>query len=55
VTVRIWATGLDYVLDSDDQVMRGSRDTPRTRSEDWTLIRSRDELDWVVARISPAA
>jgi hypothetical protein len=40
VTVRFWATGLDYtVRDSDNAVVCGSRSRERAYSEYWTLIR----------------
>jgi hypothetical protein len=41
VTVRLFATGLDYtVRDGDDHVVCGSRTKERAYSEYWTLIRS---------------
>jgi hypothetical protein len=41
VTIRIWATGVDYVIqDKTGQVVRGSKRRPRPYSEYWTLIRS---------------
>ena len=41
VTMRIWATGLDYVInEKSGQVVRGSKRKPRPYSEYWTLIRS---------------
>ncbi len=41
ITLRIWATGLDYVVDEGTgQVVRGSKRRPRPYSEYWTLIRS---------------
>jgi uncharacterized Zn finger protein (UPF0148 family) len=41
VTMRIWATGLDYVIDEKSgRVVRGSKRKPRPYSEYWTLIRS---------------
>jgi predicted lipid-binding transport protein (Tim44 family) len=40
ITVRVFATGLDYtVRDSDGAVVGGSREHPRAYSEYWTLIR----------------
>jgi hypothetical protein len=40
ITVRFWATGLDYtVRDVDGAVVGGSRTTERAYSEYWTLIR----------------
>ncbi|MBE7447696.1 MAG: TIM44-like domain-containing protein [Kofleriaceae bacterium] len=41
LTVRIWGTGKDYVVRTDDgSHVRGSRSRPRRYSEYWTLIRS---------------
>jgi uncharacterized Zn finger protein (UPF0148 family) len=40
VTVRIWATGKDYVVDRDGKVVRGSRSRPRPYTEYWTFVRS---------------
>jgi len=41
VTMRIWATGLDYVInEKTGQVVRGSKRKHRPYSEYWTLIRS---------------
>lgn len=41
ITVRIWATGKDYVVrEADGDVVRGSRIRERKYSEYWTLIRS---------------
>ncbi|NVB83852.1 MAG: TIM44-like domain-containing protein [Kofleriaceae bacterium] len=41
VTIRIWATGKDYVVrTSDGHVVRGSKRRERPYSEYWTLIRS---------------
>jgi hypothetical protein len=39
VTVRVFATGLDYTISDDGKVLSGSRSRPRTYSEYWTLIR----------------
>ena len=40
VTVRLWATGKDYVVrDSDGDVVRGSKRRERPYSEYWTFIR----------------
>jgi hypothetical protein len=39
VTVRIFATGLDYTLADDGRLLRGSRSKERPYSEYWTLIR----------------
>ena len=41
VTVRVYATGLDYTLSDDGKVLCGSRTRPRDYSEYWTLIRGR--------------
>jgi hypothetical protein len=41
ITVRVFATGLDYTVDAADRVRAGSRETPRDYTEYWTLIRSR--------------
>jgi predicted lipid-binding transport protein (Tim44 family) len=41
VTLRIWATGLDFVVRSETgQVVRGSKHRERPYSEYWTFIRS---------------
>lgn len=40
VTIRLWATGLDYVVRSGGTLVRGSRHTERPYSEYWTLVRS---------------
>jgi hypothetical protein len=40
VTIRIWATGKDYVVRDDGHVVRGSKHRERAYSEYWTLIRS---------------
>ncbi len=39
VTVRVFATGLDYTIADDGRMLGGSRSRPRTYSEYWTLIR----------------
>lgn len=39
ITVRVFATGLDFTLDAHDSVVSGSRDQERSYSEYWTLIR----------------
>ncbi|HEY3496483.1 MAG TPA: Tim44-like domain-containing protein, partial [Polyangiaceae bacterium] len=39
VTVRLFATGLDYTLADDGRLLRGSRTRERPYSEYWTLIR----------------
>jgi hypothetical protein len=40
VTVRVFATGLDYTVSDEGRMLSGSRTRPRTYSEYWTLIRS---------------
>ncbi len=40
VTFRLWATGKDYVVRGDGEVVRGSKRRERPYSEYWTLIRS---------------
>lgn len=39
VTVRVFATGFDFTLDGEGNVVGGSRDRERQYSEYWTLIR----------------
>jgi hypothetical protein len=39
VTVRLFATGLDYTIADDGRLLRGSRDRERPYSEYWTLVR----------------
>lgn len=39
VTVRLYATGLDYTLSDEGKLLSGSRTRPRDYSEYWTLIR----------------
>ena len=39
VTVRLYATGLDYTIGEDGRLMSGSQSQPRSYSEYWTLIR----------------
>lgn len=42
VTIRLWATGKDFVINTDTgRLIRGSKTKPRPYSEYWTLIRSR--------------
>ncbi len=41
VTVRLFATGLDYTISDDGKLLSGSRTRPRDYSEYWTLIRGR--------------
>ncbi len=41
VTLRLWGTGIDYVLNTDSGgVVRGNKHTERPYSEYWTMIRS---------------
>lgn len=40
VTIRIWATGKDYVVRADGEIVRGSRRRERPYSEYWTLMRA---------------
>lgn len=42
ITVRVFATGLDYTLDARGDVVGGSRSREREYSEYWTLIRGSD-------------
>lgn len=39
ITVRVWATGLDYTMSEDGRLLSGSRSKERAYSEYWTLIR----------------
>ncbi|HEY8377604.1 MAG TPA: Tim44-like domain-containing protein, partial [Nannocystis sp.] len=39
ITVRIWATGIDYTARANGERVSGSAKHPRTYSEYWTLIR----------------
>ncbi len=39
ITVRVWATGLDYTIADDGRLLSGSRSRERAYSEYWTLIR----------------
>jgi hypothetical protein len=39
ITVRVFATGLDYTISDDGRLLSGNRNRPRTYSEYWTLIR----------------
>jgi hypothetical protein len=48
ITLRIWAQGFDYTIDSAGQIVAGSRNKLRRWSEYWTFIRSRN------ARRAPA-
>jgi predicted lipid-binding transport protein (Tim44 family) len=42
ITLRVFATGLDYTVDASGEVVGGSRDHERAYSEYWTLIRGVD-------------
>jgi len=39
ITLRLFATGLDYTVSDDGKLLSGHRSRPRTYSEYWTLIR----------------
>ena len=39
ITLRVFASGLDYTISDDGKLLSGSRSRPRTYSEYWTLIR----------------
>ena len=39
VTLRLYATGLDFTVSEDGRLMSGSQSAPRSYSEYWTLIR----------------
>ncbi len=41
ITLRIWAEGYDYTVDSGDNVVSGSKSSLRHWSEYWTFIRNR--------------
>ena len=41
ITVRLFATSLDYTLSDDGQLLSGSRSRERAYTEYWTLIRGR--------------
>ena len=45
ITLRIWAKGNDYTVDSNDNVVSGSRTRTREWSEYWTFIRNREAKD----------
>jgi hypothetical protein len=45
VTVRVYASSLDYTLDGAGKVVAGSRDAPRDYSEYWTFIRGSGPRD----------
>jgi hypothetical protein len=42
VTVRLFATSLDYTLADDGSLLHGSRDRERAYTEYWTFIRGRN-------------
>jgi hypothetical protein len=39
VTLRVFATGLDYTISDSGKLLSGNKSRPRTYSEYWTLIR----------------
>ena len=39
VTLRLFATGLDYTISDDGKLLSGNKSRPRTYSEYWTIIR----------------
>lgn len=39
ITVRVWATGLDYTMSDDGRMLSGSRNKERAYSEYWTFVR----------------
>jgi hypothetical protein len=41
ITVRLFATGLDYTISDDGKLLSGSRTSERAYSEYWTVIRGR--------------
>lgn len=41
ITLRVFATGLDYTLSNDGKLLKGSRSRERPYTEYWTLIRGR--------------
>jgi hypothetical protein len=45
ITLRIWAKGNDYTVDSNNNVVSGSRTKTREWSEYWTFIRNRGAKD----------
>ncbi len=57
-TVRIFASCLDYTLDSNGAVIGGSRTTPRKFSEYWTFVRrvgvEHQQHDWIDMDNCPA-
>lgn len=44
ITVRVFATCLDYTLDANNQIVSGSRSKERSYSEYWTFIRGRGRV-----------
>ena len=42
ITIRFWATGLDYTVDDDNRLVCGSTSRERPFSEYWTFIRGSD-------------
>ena len=42
VTVRVFATGLDYTVNDAGEVVGGNKERPREYTEYWTLIRGND-------------
>lgn len=51
ITVRVFATGLDYTLNEAGEVVGGSRDRERAYSEYWTVLRGVDRTG--AARATP--
>ena len=45
ITVRVWATGLDYTVTDDGRMLGGSRTKERPYSEYWTLIRGSERAN----------
>jgi hypothetical protein len=45
ITLRIWAKGNDYTVDSNGNLVAGSRTRTREWSEYWTFIRNREAKD----------
>ena len=41
ISVRVWATGLDYTISNDGKLLKGSKSKERPYTEYWTLIRGR--------------
>jgi hypothetical protein len=42
ITLRVFASGLDYTISDDGKLLSGNRHRPRTYSEYWTVIRGTD-------------